>query len=67
MFNDYYVVLKRERNGGLPQVVEDIVSSSWKHEAARKCGHDVANRVEDSVGVGFADFMIKETFDPATN
>jgi hypothetical protein len=48
-------------------VVEDIVSSSWKHEAARKCGHDVANRVEDSVGVGFADFMIKETFDPATN
>ena len=48
-------------------MVEDIVSSLWKHKAAQKCGHNVANCVEDNVGVAFADCMIKETFDPERN
>lgn len=48
-------------------MVEDIVSSSWKHGAVRKYGRNVANCVEDNVGVGLADCMIKETFDPETN
>lgn len=67
MFNDYYVVLKQERNGGLPkwQKIQSHLHGNMKQYV----NTDMMQRImlKKDVGVGFADFMIKETFDPATN
>jgi hypothetical protein len=37
---------------------EDIVSSLWKHKAAKACIR-VASYTEDNVGVGLIDYLIK--------
>ena len=61
------VGFKRIRNGGIPLLWYKIQSYLYGNiKQFLVNGYKVAIYTESNVGIGFADFMIKETFDPVT-